>query len=129
MGGGECEGSGGEGGRTIGAEKRGYPEKGVGKLCIGDDVGGDGGTSGEMEGAPIDGLNGGTVSGLGESQGGHRVSCEEVVDEGEFGGTDEDGGCTRVNVLGVGVGFGGDGYLEGRHRRLVGGFVDGGVDR
>jgi hypothetical protein len=50
---------------------------------------------------------------LGEGQGGNRVRCEEMVDEGELGGADEDGRSTGVGVLRGGGGFGDQGCLKG----------------
>ena len=50
---------------------------------------------------------------MGEGQGGNRVRCEEMVDEGELGGADEDGRSTGVGALRGGRGFGNQGYLEG----------------
>ena len=50
---------------------------------------------------------------MGEGQGGNRVRCEEMMDEGKLGGADEDGRSTGVGALRGGRGFGNQGYLEG----------------
>ena len=66
---------------------------------------------------------------MGEGQGGNRVRCEEMVDEGKLGGADEDGRSTGVGVLRGGRGFGNQGYLEGGRFGRVGGSSRVGVDR
>lgn len=82
-----------------------------------------------MDGSPIDGFNGDTVSSLGEGEGGHRVWGEEVLDDGELRVADENGGSAGVSVLGGEVGLGDNGYLEGRHCGRVGGSSRNGLDR
>ena len=47
-----------------------------------------GGREGRFRDPPLMALMGGAVSGLGESEGGHRMRCEEMEDEVELGGAD-----------------------------------------